>query len=85
MTVHFSPGALLATLVGTGQAAYAERLRLQNLVSPPAPAKPKEPKAASATRDELAKSAASFATPPPVLEAPKPWEVEEPAEGPNKV
>jgi S-DNA-T family DNA segregation ATPase FtsK/SpoIIIE len=85
VTVHFSPGALLGTVVATGQAAYAERLRLQNLVSPRAPAKPKEPKTASATRDELAKSAASFATPPPVLEAPKPWEVEEPAQGPNKV
>src|ERR1700686_5202747 len=58
--VHFSRGALLATVVATGRAAYAERTRLETLVSPPAPAKSKEgkePKAAPATRDELAKSA----------------------------
>ncbi|HEV2967037.1 MAG TPA: hypothetical protein VG009_02950, partial [Candidatus Dormibacteraeota bacterium] len=42
VTVHFSPGALLASVVSTGQAAYAERTRLENLVSPPAPAKSKE-------------------------------------------
>jgi S-DNA-T family DNA segregation ATPase FtsK/SpoIIIE len=85
VTVHFSPGALLATVVSTSQAAYAERTRLENLVSPPAPSKTKEAKAAPATRDELAKSAASFATPPPALETPKPWEVEEPTEVGDKV
>ncbi|HLQ14448.1 MAG TPA: DNA translocase FtsK [Candidatus Eisenbacteria bacterium] len=79
VTVHFSPGALLATFVGAAQAAYKERLRLQNLVSPPAAAKTKALKPDSATKDELARSAASFATPPPTLEA-KPWEVEEPVE-----
>jgi DNA segregation ATPase FtsK/SpoIIIE, S-DNA-T family len=78
VTVHFSPGAMLARVVAGGQAAYSERLRLQNLVSPPAPAKGKAPKTVPATRDELAKSAASFATPPPALEAAKPWEIEEP-------
>jgi S-DNA-T family DNA segregation ATPase FtsK/SpoIIIE len=78
VTVHFSPGALVATMVTAGQAAYAERLRLQNLVSPPAEHKAKTPgKAAPATNAELARSAASFATPPPALEALKPWEVEE--------
>ena len=80
VTVHFSPGVLLATVVGAGQTAYAERLRLQNLVSPAAPVKGKAPKPMPATSDELAKSAASFATPPPVLEAARPWEVEEPIE-----
>jgi S-DNA-T family DNA segregation ATPase FtsK/SpoIIIE len=84
VTVHFSPGALLATVVSSGQAAYAERTRLENLVSPPAQAKTKEAKAAPATRAELAKSAASFATPPPALETPKPWEVEEPTEVPDR-
>ncbi|HXN78689.1 MAG TPA: DNA translocase FtsK [Candidatus Dormibacteraeota bacterium] len=87
VTVHFSPGALLATVVSTGQAAYAERTRLENLVSPPAPAKTREAKpakAAPATRDELAQSAASFAAPPAALESPKPWEVEEPTEVPDK-
>ena len=82
VTVHFSPGALLASVVGAGQAAYAERLRLQNLVSPPAPAKTREPKPAPATRDELAKSAASFAAPHPVLEPLKPWEIEDDREEP---
>jgi S-DNA-T family DNA segregation ATPase FtsK/SpoIIIE len=80
VTVHFSPGALLATVLATGQAAFAERARLEKLVSPPAPAKSKEAKAAPATRDELAKSAASFAAPPPALETPKPWELEEATE-----
>src|SRR4030081_1383928 len=74
VTVHFSPGAVLATVVAAGRAAYAERLRLQGLVSSPAPAKGRAPKPAPATNDELARSAASFATPPPALEAVKPWE-----------
>ena len=83
--VHFSPTALLDTVITAGQSAYAERLRLQNLVSPPAPPKTKEVKAAPATRDELAKSAASFATPPPALDTRRPWEVEESTEVPDKV
>jgi DNA segregation ATPase FtsK/SpoIIIE, S-DNA-T family len=85
VTVHFSPGALLASVVSTGQAAYAERTRLENLVSPPAPVKSKEgkePKAAPATRDELAKSAASFAAPPSALEPAKPWELEDAGDEP---
>jgi S-DNA-T family DNA segregation ATPase FtsK/SpoIIIE len=80
VTVHFSPGAILATMFGAGKAAYAERLRLQNLVAPPAPSKTKAPKPEPATKDELARSAASFATPPPALELAKPWEIEEPVE-----
>jgi DNA segregation ATPase FtsK/SpoIIIE, S-DNA-T family len=80
VTVHFSPGAMLATVVAAGRTAYAERLRLQNLVSPPAPVKGKAPKPPPATSDELAKSAASFATPPPALEPAKPWEIEDPTE-----
>jgi DNA segregation ATPase FtsK/SpoIIIE, S-DNA-T family len=85
VTVHFSPGALLATVVSTGQAAYAERLRLQNLVSPQAPAKGKESKEVKtppASRDELAKSAASFAAPHPAAEEVRPWELEEAGEAP---
>src|SRR6266699_2163377 len=79
VTVHFSPGALVTTMVTAGQAAYAERLRLQNLVSPPAAAtKAKTPgKQAAATSADLARSAASFATPVPAPEAIKPWEVED--------
>jgi S-DNA-T family DNA segregation ATPase FtsK/SpoIIIE len=78
VTVHFSPGAMLATVVASGQAAYAERLRLQNLVSPPAIGKGKALKPEPPTSDELAMSAASFATPHPALEPVKPWEIEEP-------
>ncbi|HEV2028792.1 MAG TPA: DNA translocase FtsK [Candidatus Dormibacteraeota bacterium] len=81
VTVHFSPGALLATTVAAGRSAYAERLRLQGLVSPPA-AKAKSPKPEPATKAELAKSAASFATPLPALEEVKPWELEEPIKAP---
>ena len=80
VTVHFSPGALLTTVVSAGQAAYAERLRLQNLVSPPSIAKGKASKPVAATSNELARSAASFATTHPALEAAKPWEIEEPVE-----
>ena len=85
VTVHFSPGALVTTMVTAGQAAYAERLRLQNLVSPPAAAtKAKTPgKQAAATSADLARSAASFATPVPAPEAIKPWEVED-EEAPEK-
>jgi S-DNA-T family DNA segregation ATPase FtsK/SpoIIIE len=80
VTVHFSPGALLASIFAAGRTAYAERLRLENLVSPPAPAttKVKAPRPEPATTAELARSAASFATPAPVLEEVKPWEIEEP-------
>ena len=80
VTVHFSPGALLASIFAAGRTAYAERLRLENLVSPPAPTttKVKAPKPEPATTAELARSAASFATPAPVLEEVRPWEIEEP-------
>jgi S-DNA-T family DNA segregation ATPase FtsK/SpoIIIE len=82
VTVHFSPGALLAGAVAAGRSAYAERLRLQGLVSPPAATRAKAPKPEPSTKAELAKSAASFATPPPALEALKPWELEEPIKAP---
>jgi S-DNA-T family DNA segregation ATPase FtsK/SpoIIIE len=35
VTIHFSPGALIAAVVNTGQAAYAERRRLDRLVAAP--------------------------------------------------
>jgi len=73
VTIHFSPGALLATALGGARAAYAERVRLQSLVTVPAAEKPKP-----APADALVRSAASFATATPAVEAPRPWEVEEP-------
>src|SRR6267378_707136 len=36
VTVHFSPGALIATVIRAARAAFAERNRLERLVSPPA-------------------------------------------------
>jgi S-DNA-T family DNA segregation ATPase FtsK/SpoIIIE len=80
VTIHFSPGALIAAAVGAAQVAYAERLRIQNLVAFPVAEKSKPPKPAKvvpATTDALVRSAASFATPVPMLEPVRPWEVEE--------
>ncbi|MGA7910714.1 MAG: DNA translocase FtsK 4TM domain-containing protein [Candidatus Dormiibacterota bacterium] len=80
VTIHFSPGALLAASVGAARSAYAERVRIQNLVALPASEKPRPPKPAKATpatTDALARSAASFATPVPMLEPARPWEVED--------
>src|SRR6267378_2445105 len=35
VTIHFSPGSLIAAVVNTGQAAYTERRRLDRLVAAP--------------------------------------------------
>jgi S-DNA-T family DNA segregation ATPase FtsK/SpoIIIE len=81
VTVHFSPGALLATIVKTVRAAFAERNRLQRLVSPPATANAGAAKANGTSKTAaLARSAASFATPPPAVEHAPLWEVEDQAE-----
>jgi DNA segregation ATPase FtsK/SpoIIIE and related proteins len=81
VTVHFSPGALIATVVRAAQAGFAERNRLQRLVSPPGPAPANVPKANGISKNAaLARSAASFAAPPPAAETTPLWEVAEPAE-----
>src|SRR2546430_9993157 len=49
VTIHFSPGALLATAVGAIRAAYAERARIRDLVAVPASEKTKAAKAAPAS------------------------------------
>ncbi|TAN34373.1 DNA translocase FtsK [bacterium] len=85
VTVHFSPGALVATMVGAGQAAYAERVRLQNLVSPPAAEAKPTPRSAGAASAVPARLAAAFAAPPPATEASEPWELETPAGRPAAV
>ncbi|HYM16905.1 MAG TPA: DNA translocase FtsK 4TM domain-containing protein, partial [Dehalococcoidia bacterium] len=36
VTVHFSPGSLVASAVGAARAAYAERVRIDGLVAVPA-------------------------------------------------
>ncbi len=84
VTIHFSPGALLATAVGSLRAAYAERARIRSLVSAPSSERPRRVlKPSAATSDVLTRSAASFATAPPSPEQPVLWdvdEVEEPVE-----
>src|SRR5947209_2885881 len=75
VTIHFSPGALLATAVGTLRAAYAERARIRSLVSAPSSERPRRVlKPSAATSDVLTRSAASFATPPPSPEQPVLWD-----------
>src|SRR4029077_7441780 len=77
VTVHFSPGALIATAFRAVRATFAERNRLQRLVSPEGPTRtPVAPKPAPVSSAALARSAASFATPPPVVEPVRLWEVE---------
>ncbi|HEY1456308.1 MAG TPA: DNA translocase FtsK [Candidatus Dormibacteraeota bacterium] len=81
VTIHFSPGAVIGVAVGGLRAANAERRRLESLVA--TPAAEKAPKVAPASKEALARSAASFATPVPVavIEPIRPWEMdEEPAE-----
>jgi len=81
VTIHFSPGALLATAVGAMRGAYAERARLSALVAAQPAEKAKSIKAAPQTSDALTRSAASFATAPaPAVEQPRPWELDEPEE-----
>jgi DNA segregation ATPase FtsK/SpoIIIE-like protein len=81
VTIHFSPGALLATAVGAIRGTYAERARLSALVAAQPGEKAKPAKAATQTSDALTRSAASFATAPAAaVERPRPWEVDEPEE-----
>jgi S-DNA-T family DNA segregation ATPase FtsK/SpoIIIE len=80
VTIHFSPGALLVTAVGTLRAANAERARLRDLVGSVAADKPKPAKASPATTDLLTRSAASFATAPAAPGQKSLWEVDEPEE-----
>jgi hypothetical protein len=47
VTIHFSPGALIAAVLNTGQAAYAERRRLDRLVAAPGEPTKNAAKAAS--------------------------------------
>ncbi len=78
ITIHFSPGALIATVVRAGQVAYVERIRLQNLVSPRGADTRSAARPAGTSNASLARSAASFAASPPVTATmPKPpWEIE---------
>jgi S-DNA-T family DNA segregation ATPase FtsK/SpoIIIE len=78
VTVHFSPGALIASALGAVKAARAEGARMRDLVSGPEAEKGKPVKAAVTSTDQLTRSAASFATAPAPKEQPSPWEIDEP-------
>src|SRR5438876_2505288 len=78
VTIHFSPGALLATAVGTLRAAYAERTRIRDLVAAPGAEKPKTARPVAASNDLLTRSAASFATAPATPDHPSVWDVDDP-------
>jgi S-DNA-T family DNA segregation ATPase FtsK/SpoIIIE len=76
VTIHFSPGAVIQMVLNTGQAAFAERRRLERLVAAPHErAKPTPP------ADDGPVGLAY----PPVPTAPRPWEIEtEPDDEPTE-
>ena len=71
VTIHFSPGALIATVVRAVQGAYAERRRIQKLVSMPV-----EPKAGATGKTGLDLDDAPIGPAyPPVAAALRAWEI----------
>jgi S-DNA-T family DNA segregation ATPase FtsK/SpoIIIE len=81
VTFRFSPGRAIQALVRGGQAAYAERQRLERLVSPvgaEAPAKAVPAKAAANGAEPVGLAY------PPVPAAPRPWEIEPEPETPAR-
>ncbi len=81
VTIHFSPGALVASIVRAGQLAYSERKRLQKLVTPDGvDPRSNRGKPAGVSEASLLRSAASFATPPPQAETAALWDVDAPPE-----
>jgi len=75
VTIHFSPGSLIATVVKAVQAGYAERRRLERLVAPTADQQPKA--AAKATPFVIEDVGPVGPAYPPVAPAAlRSWEVE---------
>src|SRR6267378_324266 len=71
VTIHFSPGSLIAAVVKAGQAAYAERRRLDRLVAAPSgPVKTPAAKTPAAEKEVVGPAY------PPVAAALRSWEVE---------
>ena len=68
VTIHFSPGVVIQGLFNAGQAAYAERKRLERLVTSPE----ESPKPAKVAANGSPVGPAY----PPVPSAPRPWEIE---------
>src|SRR6266571_3489369 len=64
VTIHFSPGAVIASAFGAASAARAEGARMRNLIAAPTAEKTKPAKAGASSSDQLTRSAASFATAP---------------------
>src|SRR5215510_10027682 len=80
VTIHFSPGTLIQSLVNGAQSALAERDRLERLVQLPQ----EQPKAAP-LRAAAAGGAPVGIAYPPVPTAPHPWEIEtEPEPAPRR-
>ena len=80
VTVHFSPGALIASTVAAMGAARAEGARMRELVAgAEGDRAATRAKVAVTSTDQLTRSAASFATAPAPKEQPSLWEIEEPA------
>ena len=72
VTLHFSPGAVIDAVVRGGQAAYAERRRLEALVALPR----SEPAKTTITKNSARDSAPVGLAYPPVPHAPRPWELD---------
>ncbi len=70
VTIHFSPGAVIQSLLDAAKAALAERERLERLVQRPEQPRSVPLKAASAA------AAAVGPAYPPVPTAPHPWEID---------
>ncbi len=70
VTIHFSPGALIAAVVNAMQAAYAERRRLERLVAAPVVQTKGASKAAPVADEDVGPAY------PPVAAALRAWEVE---------
>src|SRR5467141_2985515 len=77
VTIHFSPGAVIAAVLNTGQAAYAERRRLDRLVAAPGEPAKNAAKAASVKAAPVADTEPVGPAYPPVAAAAlRSWEVE---------
>ena len=76
VTIHFSPGSLIASVVNAFQAAYAERRRLERLVAAPAESPTKAaPKATARSAPQVDEEDVGPAY-PPVAAALRTWDVD---------
>ena len=76
VTIHFSPGALIAAVLNTGQAAYAERRRLDRLVAAPGEPGKNAAKASVKVAPVVDSEPVGPAYPPVAAAALRSWEVE---------